>query len=128
MQQLQFAVKNVTVGKTATFTKVDNVINETKNLMSVITKVVAACLNCANKVNYFLRSIKPASNDHQRNFSLTSPPPVQPGHAGRLADAVANPFTIVSGRLGHVLRGWQHGLEGRCCLLRVGHLTIRNGP
>lgn len=51
VQQLQFAVKNVTVGKTATFTKVDNVINETKNLMSVITKVVAACLNCANKVN-----------------------------------------------------------------------------
>lgn len=50
MQQLQFAVKNVTVGKTATFTKVDNVIQETKNLMSVITRVVTACLNCANKV------------------------------------------------------------------------------
>lgn len=51
VQQLQFAVKNVTVGKTATFTKVDNVIQETKNLMSVITRVVAACMNCANKVS-----------------------------------------------------------------------------
>ncbi|XP_046916901.2 alpha-catenin related isoform X1 [Dermatophagoides farinae] len=51
VQQLQFAVKNVTVGKTATFTKVDNVIQETKNLMSVITNVVSACLNCANKHN-----------------------------------------------------------------------------
>lgn len=50
VQQLQFAVKNVTVGKTATFTKVDNVIQETKNLMSVITKVVTCCMNCANKV------------------------------------------------------------------------------
>ena len=52
VQQLQFAVKNVTVGKTATFTKVDNVIQETKNLMSVITRVVAACMNCANKVSF----------------------------------------------------------------------------
>ncbi|KAH9419799.1 alpha-catenin related isoform X2 [Dermatophagoides pteronyssinus] len=51
VQQLQFAVKNVTVGKTATFTKVDNVIQETKNLMSVITNVVSASLNCANKHN-----------------------------------------------------------------------------
>ncbi|KAJ6218287.1 hypothetical protein RDWZM_009444, partial [Blomia tropicalis] len=51
VQQLQFGVKNVTVGKTATFTKVDNVISETKNLMSVITRVVSACMNCAIKYN-----------------------------------------------------------------------------
>lgn len=50
VQQLQFAVKNVTVGKTATFTKVDSVIQESKSLMQVITRVVAACMNCANKV------------------------------------------------------------------------------
>jgi hypothetical protein len=54
VQQLQFAVKNVTVGKAATFTKVDNVIQETKNLMGVISKVVNSCISCANKVcNYY---------------------------------------------------------------------------
>lgn len=50
VQQLQFAVKNVTVGKAATFTKVDNVIQEVKNLMAVINKVTQSCMNCANKV------------------------------------------------------------------------------
>ncbi|KAI5710813.1 hypothetical protein M8J75_011637 [Diaphorina citri] len=43
VQQLQFTVKNPTVGKAATFTKVDSVIHETKNLMSVISKVVTTC-------------------------------------------------------------------------------------
>ncbi|XP_054166847.1 alpha-catulin-like [Oppia nitens] len=51
VQQLQFAVKNVTVGKAATFTKVDNVIQETKNLMSVINLVAKNCANCANQYN-----------------------------------------------------------------------------
>ena len=51
VQQLQFAVKNVTVGKAATFTKVDNVIQETKNLMAVITAVTNNCISCCTKVN-----------------------------------------------------------------------------
>ena len=50
VQQLQFTVKNPTVGKAATFTKVDTVIHETKNLMSVISKVVITCFVCATKV------------------------------------------------------------------------------
>ncbi|XP_071044546.1 alpha-catulin isoform X2 [Parasteatoda tepidariorum] len=50
VQQLQFTVKNPTVGKAATFTKVDNVIQETKNLMNVISKVVSTCLFCATKI------------------------------------------------------------------------------
>ncbi|KAK7075069.1 Alpha-catulin [Halocaridina rubra] len=50
VQQLQFTVKNPTVGKAATFTKVDNVIQETKNLMNVISKVVTTCFVCATKV------------------------------------------------------------------------------
>ncbi|XP_046630539.1 alpha-catulin isoform X1 [Neodiprion virginianus] len=49
VQQLQFTVKNPTVGKAATFTKVDNVIQETKNLMNVISKVVTTCFVCATK-------------------------------------------------------------------------------
>uniref|UniRef100_A0A8D8LXZ5 Alpha-catulin n=4 Tax=Cacopsylla melanoneura TaxID=428564 RepID=A0A8D8LXZ5_9HEMI len=49
VQQLQFTVKNPTVGKAATFTKVDSVIHETKNLMSVISKVVTTCFVCATK-------------------------------------------------------------------------------
>ncbi|XP_033207720.1 alpha-catulin isoform X2 [Belonocnema kinseyi] len=49
VQQLQFTVKNPTVGKSATFVKVDNVIQETKNLMNVISKVVTTCFVCATK-------------------------------------------------------------------------------
>jgi hypothetical protein len=51
VQQLQFTVKNSTVGKAATFIKVDNVIQETKNLMNVISKVVTTCFVCATKVS-----------------------------------------------------------------------------
>lgn len=49
VQRLQFSVKDHTVGKAATFTKVDNVITETKNLMNVISKVVTTCFECATK-------------------------------------------------------------------------------
>lgn len=50
VQQLQFTVKMPTVGKSATFSKVDSVINETKTLMNVISKVVTTCFVCATKV------------------------------------------------------------------------------
>lgn len=49
VQQLQFTVKEPTVGRAATFSKVDNVIQETKHLMNVISKVVTTCFECANK-------------------------------------------------------------------------------
>lgn len=52
VQTLQFTVKDPTVGKAATFVKVDHVIQETKNLMNVISKVVSTCFDCANKVRY----------------------------------------------------------------------------
>ncbi|CAH0592388.1 unnamed protein product [Chrysodeixis includens] len=51
VQQLQFTVKEPTVGRAATFSKVDNVIQETKHLMNVISKVVTTCFDCANKYN-----------------------------------------------------------------------------
>lgn len=51
VQTLQFSVKEPTVGKAATFVKVDHVIQETKNLMNVISKVVNTCFECANKVS-----------------------------------------------------------------------------
>ncbi|KFM70557.1 Alpha-catulin, partial [Stegodyphus mimosarum] len=57
VQQLQFTVKNPTVGKAATFTKVDNVIQETKNLMNVISKVVTTCLYCATKFSIDFRNV-----------------------------------------------------------------------
>ena len=50
VQQLQFAVKNSTVGKAATFTKVDNVIQESKNLMTYVTRTVDSCLACSSAV------------------------------------------------------------------------------
>lgn len=55
VQQLQFTVKMPTVGKSATFSKVDSVINETKTLMNVISKVVTTCFVCATKVSIFGR-------------------------------------------------------------------------
>ncbi|XP_075214953.1 alpha-catenin related [Lycorma delicatula] len=57
VQQLQFTVKNPTVGKAATFTKVDSVIHETKNLMNVISKVVTTCFVCATKYNLDFRGL-----------------------------------------------------------------------
>lgn len=57
VQQLQFTVKNPTVGKAATFIKVDTVIKETKTLMNVISKVVTTCFICATQVNFLLHFI-----------------------------------------------------------------------
>lgn len=54
VQTLQFTVKEPTVGKSATFVKVDHVIQETKNLMNIISKVVSTCFDCANKVSDML--------------------------------------------------------------------------
>uniref|UniRef100_A0AC34QMN7 Alpha-catulin n=2 Tax=Panagrolaimus sp. JU765 TaxID=591449 RepID=A0AC34QMN7_9BILA len=48
-QQLQVLVKSPTVGRTATFSKVDSVISETKALMNQIAKLVTACFVCATK-------------------------------------------------------------------------------
>lgn len=53
VQTLQFTVKEPTVGKSATFVKVDHVIQETKNLMNIISKVVSTCFDCANKVSVY---------------------------------------------------------------------------
>lgn len=58
VQQLQFTVKMPTVGKSATFTKVDSVINEVKTLMNVISKVVTTCFVCATKVSFYFILIK----------------------------------------------------------------------
>ncbi|XP_030386637.1 alpha-catulin [Scaptodrosophila lebanonensis] len=57
VQALQFTVKDHTVGKAATFVKVDHVIRETKNLMNVINKVVSKCFECANKYKLNLTGI-----------------------------------------------------------------------
>ncbi|CAG7728353.1 unnamed protein product, partial [Allacma fusca] len=59
VQQLQFTVKNPTVGKAATFTKVDSVIEETKNLMNVISNVVTTCFECASKYKLDFRGLSP---------------------------------------------------------------------
>ncbi|KAG8202149.1 hypothetical protein JTE90_010508 [Oedothorax gibbosus] len=72
VQQLQFTVKNPTVGKATTFTKVDNVIHETKNLMNVISKVVTTCIFCASKYNIDFQCIttqaQPAASPFQNEL------------------------------------------------------------
>lgn len=74
VQQLQFTVKNPTVGKAATFTKVDNVIQETKNLMNVISKVVTTCFVCATKVRRPVVIVRiGVSVCHTRTFNYRLP-------------------------------------------------------
>ncbi|KAI8738521.1 alpha-catulin [Biomphalaria glabrata] len=49
--QLITTLKSATFGKTATFNKVDSAIQETKNLMNIVAKVVTTCFVCATKYN-----------------------------------------------------------------------------
>ncbi|KAL5005886.1 hypothetical protein ScPMuIL_017044 [Solemya velum] len=55
-QQLLATLKASTLGKSATFNKVDSAIQETKNLMNAIAKVVTTCFICATKFNIDYRS------------------------------------------------------------------------
>ncbi|XP_050418268.1 alpha-catulin isoform X3 [Patella vulgata] len=55
-QQILFTLKSSTFGKTPTFNKVDSTIQETKNLMNVIAKIVTTCFICATKFNIDYRS------------------------------------------------------------------------
>ncbi|XP_059352348.1 alpha-catulin-like isoform X2 [Daphnia carinata] len=82
VQQLQFTVKNPTVGKAATFTKVDAVIQETKNCMNCVSKVVSTCFECANKYNLYMSDTlvsdamtsSTGSEDHQTSSSMMFKP------------------------------------------------------
>ncbi|ODN05767.1 Alpha-catulin, partial [Orchesella cincta] len=74
VQQLQFTVKNPTVGKAATFTKVDSVIQETKLLMTVISKVVTTCFECASKYQLDFRGLSPrGKNSPYRTDAMMLP-------------------------------------------------------
>jgi len=52
-KQLKNRLKQVTVCKTATFNKVDFVIQETRDFMNLVAKFVASCFLCCTKVYYF---------------------------------------------------------------------------
>lgn len=52
IQQLSTTIKNPSVGKTATFHKVETIIQQTKDLMNVIAKAVTNCFICATKVSH----------------------------------------------------------------------------
>ncbi len=52
-KQLKNRLKQVTVGKTATFNKVDFVIQETRDFMNLVAKLVTSCFLCCTKVYYF---------------------------------------------------------------------------
>lgn len=49
-KQLKSRLKQVTVGKAATFNKVDWVIQETRNFMNLVAKLVTSCFLCCTKV------------------------------------------------------------------------------
>ena len=49
--QLQMLIQSPTVGKAATFNKVDSIIRETRQIVQLIVKVVQLCFANANKYN-----------------------------------------------------------------------------
>ncbi|XP_076457374.1 alpha-catulin-like isoform X2 [Babylonia areolata] len=64
--QLHVTLKTPTFGKSATFNKVDSAIQETKNLMNIIAKVVTTCFICATKYNIDYRT-SPVPNAQWRS-------------------------------------------------------------
>ncbi|RNA27100.1 alpha-catulin-like isoform X2 [Brachionus plicatilis] len=50
-KQLKNKLKQVTVGKTATFNKVDCVIQDTRDFMNLVAKIVTNCFLCTTKYN-----------------------------------------------------------------------------
>ena len=53
-KQLKGCLKQITIGKSATFNKVDCVIQETRNFMNLIAKLVTSCFLCSTKV-FFIK-------------------------------------------------------------------------
>lgn len=49
-KQLKNKLKQVTIGKTATFNKVDCVIQDTRDFMNLVAKLVTNCFLCCTKV------------------------------------------------------------------------------
>ncbi|XP_074653442.1 alpha-catulin-like isoform X2 [Tubulanus polymorphus] len=82
-QHLHFTLKSPTFGKTATFNKVDSAIQETKNLMNAVAKVVTTCFICATKYNI----------DYRGSPTSCTPPRWQSGQVPRSnsCDAEATP-------------------------------------
>ncbi|XP_022111474.1 alpha-catulin-like isoform X2 [Acanthaster planci] len=68
-QQLLFITKSPTMGKVATFNKVDNTIQETQNLLSTISRIVPLCYTLAAK----FQILTPISPIHRWR---TAPPSV----------------------------------------------------
>ncbi|XP_043279896.1 alpha-catulin isoform X3 [Venturia canescens] len=132
VQQLQFTVKNPTVGKAATFTKVDNVIQETKNLMNVISKVVTTCFVCATKHNISMPSyteVSPTSIPGQEEECLY---PISP-QLLPTGSPYVQPHPLTSAQLNSILRpniftsNFQSGSPTDCSLassLALFHPTL----
>ena len=49
--QLQMLIQSPTVGKAATFTKVDSIIKETRAIVNLVVKVIQMCYNHSKKYN-----------------------------------------------------------------------------
>ena len=49
--QLQMLIQSPTVGKAATFTKVDSIIKETRQIVNLIVKVIQMCYSDSKKYN-----------------------------------------------------------------------------
>ncbi|XP_055344806.1 alpha-catulin-like [Paramacrobiotus metropolitanus] len=84
IQQLSATIKNPTAGKTATFNKVETVIQQTKDLMNAIAKLVTTCFICATKYDLDYRQLRECPSSH--NLRWTNYPPnvhlARGGHTG----------------------------------------------
>ncbi len=74
-KQLKSKLKQVTIGKKATFNKVDCVIQETRDFMNLITKLVTSCFLCSTKYNINYDTIQNEINNlNNQDMGLQNTP------------------------------------------------------
>jgi hypothetical protein len=74
-KQLKSKLRQVTIGKKATFNKVDCVIQETRDFMNLITKLVTSCFLCSTKYNINYDTIQNEINNlNNQDMGLQNTP------------------------------------------------------
>lgn len=72
-KELKSRLKQVTVGKKATFNKVDWVIQETRNFMNLVAKLVTSCFLCCTKYNISYESCETQFDINPEEFFFNKP-------------------------------------------------------
>ncbi|CAB4060708.1 unnamed protein product [Lepeophtheirus salmonis] len=62
--QMQMLIQSTTVGKAATFTKVDSIIKETRTIMQLVVRIVEVCYSNATKYNLDFSNVSSEGRTH----------------------------------------------------------------